>query len=60
MRAARLKLDDAVDVREEAGRIVIEPVRQQEYDLNVLVKKINRKNVHREIDFGKPVGKEVW
>jgi antitoxin MazE len=30
MEAARLSLDDAVDVREEGGRIVIEPVRQKE------------------------------
>jgi len=25
-----------------------------------LVKKINRRNLHQEIDFGEPVGNEVW
>ena len=34
MHAARLNLDEVVDVREEAGRIVIEPVRQKTYDLD--------------------------
>ena len=33
LRTARLDLDEVVDVREEAGRIVIEPVRQKTYDL---------------------------
>lgn len=60
MEAANLELDDSVDVREESGRIVIEPVRRKEYDLAELVKRINAKNRHRETDFGGPVGKEVW
>lgn len=60
MQAMRLKLDDAVDVREESGRIVIEPERHKEYDLAELVKGITRDNLHKEIDFGTAVGKEVW
>jgi antitoxin MazE len=60
MQAMRLKLDDAVDVREESGRIVIEPARHKEYDLAELVKGITRDNLHKEIDFGTAVGKEVW
>jgi len=54
-----LDLDDAVDVREESGRIVIEPAQRKEYDLTELVKGITRENLHDEADFGKPVGKEV-
>jgi antitoxin MazE len=60
LRAARLDLDDPVDVREESGRIIIEPARPREYDLAELVKGITRRNVHEEIEFGGPVGKEVW
>jgi antitoxin MazE len=60
MKAARLSLDEAVDVREEAGRVVIEPVRHREYDLVQLLKGITRRNLHKEIDFQGPVGKEVW
>jgi antitoxin MazE len=59
MQAAQLNLDGAVDVREEAGRIVIEPIRAQKYDLADLLARIAPKNLHREIDFGAPVGKEV-
>jgi antitoxin MazE len=60
MQAAHLQLDEAVDVREEAGRVVIEPLRRKKYDLEELVKGITRTNLHEEIDFGDPVGKEVW
>ena len=59
MQAARLNLDEAVDVREESGRIVIEPAQRKEYDLTELVKGITRENLHEEVDFGKPVGKEA-
>lgn len=58
MEAARLKLDEAVDVREEDGRIVIEPVRPSEYDIEKLIAAITPDNLHDEADFGAPVGKE--
>jgi len=59
MQAAHLDIDEAVDVREESGRIVIEPAQRKEYDLTELVNGINRKNLHGEVDFGQPVGKEA-
>jgi antitoxin MazE len=60
MQAAHLDVDEPVDVREESGRIVIEPIRRKEYDLATLVKGISSRNRHDEIDFGGPVGKEIW
>ena len=60
MQATRLDLDEVVDVREEAGRIVIEPVRQKTYELDQLLKGITAKNQHEAIDFGPAVGKEAW
>jgi len=59
MQAAHLVLDDAVDVREESGRIVIEPAQRKEYDLAELMKQITVENLHDEADFGRPVGKET-
>lgn len=59
MQAARVGLDQAVDVREERGRIVIEPVRAPEFSLDDLVAGITRKNRHTEIDFGEPLGNET-
>ena len=60
LQAAHLDLDEPVDVREESGRIIIEPMRRKEYDLAELVKGITRENVHTEVSFGGTVGKEVW
>ena len=59
MQAAHLDLDEAVDVREESGRIIIEPAQRKEYDLAELVKQITGENLHDEADFGRPVGKEA-
>jgi antitoxin MazE len=60
MLAGRLELNEAVDVREESGRIVIEPVRLREYVLYDLVKQITRKNLHEEVEFGPAPGKKAW
>ena len=60
MQATNIDLDEVVEVREEDGRIVIEPLRQKKYELDKLLKGITPKNQHRAIDFGAPVGKEVW
>ena len=58
MEAAKLSLDDVVNVREEAGRIVIEPVRRDDYDVNALIAGITAENVHAEVSFGASVGQE--
>jgi antitoxin MazE len=60
MQAAKLRLDQSVDVREESGRIVIEPIRPNEFSLEKLLKGITPDNLHEEINFGEPVGREVW
>ena len=60
LEAAQLRLDQPVDVREEDGRIVIEPLRPVRYDIETLVAGITDENLHEPIDTGKPVGKEVW
>ena len=60
MAAAHIGLDQAVDVREEHGRIVIEPVRRKVYKLGELLGGITGKNLHQPVAMGAPVGKEVW
>lgn len=59
MDAAHLGLDDPVDISVEGGRIVIEPIRTNEYDLAQLLAGITSENLHTEVDFGVPVGKEL-
>ena len=60
MAAAHVALDQPVEVREEQGRIVIEPVRRKTYKLDELLGGITAKNQHKPIDTGVPIGKEVW
>ena len=58
--SAKLALDDIVDIREENGRVIIEPVPVQEYDLEEMVARIKPAHLHGEISFGQPVGREIW
>jgi antitoxin MazE len=60
MRAAHFKLDQVVEVREESGRVVIEPIKEPEYSLKQLLKRITSDNLHSEADFGEPAGNESW
>jgi len=60
MEAARLHLDQPVEMREEAGRIVIEPIREEIDDLAMLVAGITDHNRHDAVDMGSPVGREAW
>ena len=60
MAAAALSLDQLVDVREEAGRIVIEPIREETFDIDELVAGITSDNRHEPIDTGAPRGREFW
>ena len=56
MQAAQLELGEVVEVREEDGRIVIEPLRRRKFALEELVNRITPANRHEEINFGGPVG----
>jgi antitoxin MazE len=57
MAASKLAVNQAVDVREEGGRIIIEPIRVDE--LEMLVAGITPDNRHSEVSFGPAVGKEI-
>lgn len=59
MAAAALHIDQEVDVREEEGRIVIDPVAQS-YDLDELLAKMTPDTFPDVIDFGMPIGNESW
>jgi antitoxin MazE len=60
MQAVPLELNEPVDIREEAGRVIIEPLRRKKYVLKDLLKGISRANLHKESNFGRRVGKEAW
>ncbi len=60
MAAASLRVDQAVDVREEGGRIIIEPIHAPAYDLDTLLVQMTPDTFPDEVDFGAPRGGEVW
>lgn len=60
LEATQVGLDQPVDVREEGGRIVIEPLRRVVHDIEVLVGGITDENRHESVDMGKAVGREAW
>lgn len=59
VRQASLSVDDVVELVVEDGRIVIMPVKTKEYSLDALMAGITDDNLHPEISFGEPVGKEL-
>jgi len=59
MAAASLQIDQEVDVREEEGRIIIDPV-ARDYDLDALLAEMTPDTFPEAIDFGAPVGNESW
>ncbi len=60
MAAASLRVDQAVDVREEGGRVIIEPVAAPSYDLDDLLAKMTPDTFPEDVEFGRPVGNEEW
>lgn len=60
MAAASLRIDQEVDVREEGGRIIIEPITAPSYDLDQLLQAMVPTTLPETIDFGAEVGNEAW
>lgn len=60
MASSALQLDQVVEMREEGGRIVIEPVIAPVYDLDEMLAQMTPDTFHDDVDFGQPVGNEVW
>lgn len=54
--------DDEIDAEVVSGKIVLTPARETVpvYPLSDLLKKVTKKNVHHETDWGKRRGKEAW
>ena len=59
---ARMNVGDEVKVSVQKGRTVVDPVTRVRgrYDLKALVSKMPNGYQTEELDWGSPVGKEVW
>lgn len=49
-----------VNIISERGGLVLRPAKKKAYSLKELVKKITPENRHEEVNWGGPVGNEIW
>ena len=56
---AGLDQDTSVDVTVVEGKIVVTPARRH-LTLDDLLEGMTEENLHAEVDWGRPVGNEVW
>lgn len=57
---SRIKAGSEVELSVSKGRLIVAPVAKPSYTLQELVAGITKHNLHSEVDFGSPVGKEIW
>lgn len=59
---ADIDVGDAVDVAVHKGALIVTPVRRVRggHDLRDLVRRVPRGYKPRELDWGSPIGREVW
>jgi len=55
-----LKAGSTVVMREEKKTLIIQAAPKTRKSLKELIAMIRPENIHDEIDWGKPVGKEIW
>ena len=57
-RELSLKNGSVVNINENGKEIIIKPIKEK--TLSELLDEVNDENIHKETDWGKPVGKEIW
>lgn len=50
----------AVDLSISKGKLVAIPAKRRKLSLRQLLSRVNKLNLHGEVDSGPPVGSEVW
>ena len=58
VRGLSLKDGSFVDITENGSEIIIRPVKK--IKLSDMLSKINKNNIHKEIETTGPAGKEIW
>jgi antitoxin MazE len=59
LKEAGYQLEQKVDLVVSRGRIIIQPCKKIEYELDALVSGIHAGNTHDEVSVGQPVGNEA-
>ena len=60
MEAASLRLEQALDIRVEDGCVILEPACTPVADLAAMLARLTPETFHDDVDFGAPVGRELW
>ena len=55
-----LREDAEVEVSIRQGNLVVAPLKTSTYNLNDLLAKVTRRNLHGEVDLGPAAGREAW
>ncbi len=55
-----LQKEASVEVSLADGKLVITPITRPELNLNQLLARVTKENLHHEVDTGPAVGNEVW
>ena len=56
----RMTSGTLVDMTVEKGKIVVTPQKEPEFTLEEMMKDVTKQNLHTEVDWGGPVGREAW
>ena len=55
-----LKPDSQVELSLRGRKLVIEPVSASDLNLDDLLARVTKDNIHGEVETGPPAGREVW
>ncbi len=59
-RDTHLENGSVVNLAVREGKVIIEPAQKAKYQLDQLLKGVSKKNIHRCVDTGPAVGREVF
>jgi antitoxin MazE len=57
---AEVKEGTVLNLAVSEGKVIATPVSKKKLSLKQLLAKVNKKTLHDEINFGSPVGREIW
>jgi len=57
---AGVEAGSQVDLSVRDGDLVVRAAKRRKYRLSELLQSVTAKNLHGEVDTGRPVGREVW
>ena len=57
---AGVEAGSQVNLSVRDGDLIVRALKRRTYRLSELLEKVTAKNLHGEVDTGKPIGREVW